>query len=325
MKVGIIGCGAYSLALSLMINKNTSDITIWSESQKKIDIINKEHKLESCLKGISLPANLKFTTSLKQAVENKDIIFLVVAVPYVLQTTTAIKNYLNENSIICIASKGIDQKTNKFMDELVLSTINTQHLAVISGPSFAIDMACDNPVALSIASNSQKAITCIKKVLSSNTVELRANSDIIGTEICGSIKNVVAIAAGIINGLGYGESTQTFLITEAIHDLKTLIHHLGGESNTVLSYAGIGDLLLTCTSSKSRNFSFGKLLGSKTSPDIINDYLKNNTVEGYYTLKSIYQLLKNKNIKIDLINVVYDIVFHNENPKILIDFLIAKA
>lgn len=324
MKIGVVGCGAYSLAISIMLNKNTKDITIWSESEEKANIINKDHQIDSILKNIKIPENIKVTTSLEETVKNKDIIFLIVAAPFMKNTVEKIKDYLSDDSIICIGTKGIEQYSYKFMDELVLDTKLIKNLAVISGPSFAIDLASEEPVALTIASKSSLAIDEIKSVLSCNTLKLRENEDIIGTEICGSIKNVIAIAAGIINGLGYKESTQAFLITEAIHDIKELIKAFNGNANTVLSYAGIGDLLLTCTSTKSRNFSFGRLLGQNISKDEIDNYLKNNTVEGYYTLKSIYELIKNKDIKLDVIDVVYDIVFHNKDPHNLIEFLISK-
>lgn len=324
MKIGVIGCGAYSLAISIMLNKNTKDITVWSESEEKATNINNNHQIDSILKGIKIPDNIKVTTVLEETVKDKDIIFLIVAAPFMKPTIDKIKDYLEDDAIVCIATKGIEQYSLKFMDELVLDAKIFKNLAVISGPSFAIDLASNEPVALTIASKSEIAIAKIKAVLSSDTLKLRETDDIIGTEICGSIKNVIAIAAGIIDGLGYKESTQAFLITESIHDIKTLIKRFNGKANTVLSYAGIGDLLLTCTSNKSRNFTFGTLLGKKADNNVIEEYLKNNTVEGYFTLKSIYYLIRNKNISLEVIDVIYDIVFNNKEPEALINFLIEK-
>ena len=158
----------------------------------------------------------------------------------------------------------------------------------------------------------------------SDTIKLRETSDLIGVELCGSIKNVIAIAAGRLEGMGYVESTRTFLITESLHDIKSLIYGLGGTKKTILSYAGVGDLLLTATSKKSRNYSFGILIGKKKNEEA-KKYLETTTVEGYYTLKSIYTLIKRKKIKMPIIDLIYKIIIKNEKPEKLVEFLIKKA
>ena len=324
MKIGVIGCGAYSLAISLMLNKNKNDITIWSEDEQKINVINKKGKINSILPEIEIPQTLKFTTSLEECVAGKEVIFIIVAAQFVSNIVSKIKTFLAEDTIICIGTKGIEQDSCKFIDKLVLNEIKTKHLAVISGPTFAIDLAKGEPAALSLACQNKKDASIITSILATDNLKIRATEDIIGLEVCGSIKNVIAIAAGIIDGLGFGETTQAFLITESLHDIKELIKSLGGEKNTILSYAGIGDLLLTCTSEKSRNFRFGQLVGQNITQKEIDTYLVDNTVEGYYTLKSIYKLINDKDIDLEIINLIYDIIFNQEDPKILIDFLISK-
>ncbi len=324
MKIGVIGLGAYSLALSIMLNKNNNDITVWSDAEDKINVINKKGKIDYILPDVPIPQTLKFTTDIAQAAEGKEIIFIVVAAQYVGNISAQIKEYINEDTIICIGTKGIEQDSCKFIDKVVLKEIKTKNIAVISGPTFAIDLAKGEPAALSLASHSKKAIEMISQVLATDNLKIRSTEDVIGLEICGSIKNVIAIAAGIVDGLGYGETTQAFLITEALHDIKSLIKDLDGDKNTILSYAGIGDLLLTCTSTKSRNFSFGVLLGKGADKKDIDRYLVDNTVEGYYTLKSIYKLINDEDIDLEIISLIYDIIFNNENPEILIEFLISK-
>ena len=324
MKIGVIGCGAYSLAISLMLYKNENDITIWSESQEKIDVIKKEGQNDDLLPGVKIPKEIKFTTNLEETVKNKDLVFIIVAAQYVNDTMVKVKDYMPHDAIICIGTKGIEQQSCRFIDKIILSHIKTPNLAVISGPTFAIDIAHNEPAALSLASTSKKAIEKIKKALSTDTLKIRPTADVIGLEVCGSIKNVIAIAAGIISGLGFGETTQAFLITEAMHDIKSLISDLHGDEKTILSYAGIGDLLLTCTSTKSRNFSFGRLLGQHASKQEVDTYLKKHTVEGYYTLKSIHKLVALENIDLEIVNLIYDIIFNNQKPEILIEFLIAK-
>ena len=185
-------------------------------------------------------------------------------------------------------------------------------------------MANHEPVALAIGYTSIKAKNLVIDTLENDTLKLRPTKDIIGIQICGAIKNVIAIASGILKGLGYSDSTQAFLINESLHDIKDIIYYLGGNPKTIMSFAGVGDLMLTCTSTKSRNFSFGYTIGSTKNPNKIKEYLINNTVEGYFTLDTIHRLLKNKKIKIDLIEVIYNIVYNSEDPTTLSKFLINK-
>ena len=221
-------------------------------------------------------------------------------------------------------SKGIENTSCAFLSDIARDELKIRNIAIISGPSFAVDMAANNPVGLSIASHSKKAIKIIKSVLENDTLKLRDTSDLIGVQICGSIKNIIAVAAGMLEGMKYPESTQSFLITEALNDIKNLIEALGGNPKTINSFAGVGDLLLTCTSTKSRNFTFGKVIGAGATKEEIAKHLEENTVEGYYTLKSIYKLIKNKKIKMPIIDLIYKIVMNGEDPQLLITFLVNK-
>ena len=160
--------------------------------------------------------------------------------------------------------------------------------------------------------------------MANDYVKLRHTRDIIGTEICGSIKNVIAIASGMLDGMGYPISTSTMFITESLHDIKALIKALGGNKKTILSFAGFGDILLTCTSTKSRNYTLGKLIGEGKSKEKINNYIENTTIEGLYTLHSIKKLLRNKKIKMPIINLIYDIIVNEKEPSNLTKFLIEK-
>ena len=159
------------------------------------------------------------------------------------------------------------------------------------------------------------------KAFSNNHFKLYPTTDIIGIEVCGSVKNIIAIASGMIDGLGYPISTQALLITQSLHDIKALIHALGGSKKTILSFAGFGDILLTCTSEKSRNYCFGKLIGKGASKEEIEEYKNKITVEGLYTLKSIHKLIRKKKIKIPTIDIIYDIVFKDKKIDKLIEYL----
>ena len=160
--------------------------------------------------------------------------------------------------------------------------------------------------------------------MKNNYVKLRPTRDIIGTEICGSIKNVIAIASGMIDGMGYPISTSSLLITEALNDIKNLSHALGGSKKTILSFAGFGDIILTCTSDKSRNYTLGKLIGSGISKEEISKYIENTTIEGLNTLISIKKLLSNRKIKMPFINLIYNIIYGDKSPNELSNFLIKK-
>ncbi len=322
MKISIIGTGIYSIALALNINSQYK-ITMWTENQELVNNYLENHNLEP-ITNAKIPNNIKVTNDLKKALKDTELIIIGTSAKYVREVCLNLKAYYNPLIPICIASKGIENSTYSFLSDIIKTVLKAKHIAVISGPTFAIDLINKEPCSLSISSTSKKALKYISNALKSPNLKIRPNKDLHGTEICGSIKNVIAIASGILDGLGYNESTRAFLITESLHDIKELLGKLDCNPKTILSYAGIGDLILTANSPKSRNYSFGVLLGKKASIDQINNYLTKNTTEGYYTLLSLKALIKNKKIKIPIINIIYDIAVNNKEPEILVNFLINK-
>ena len=323
MKISVIGTGAYGLAIALELAKKKNKIVMWTENKKTAEEFKNTKKIASII-DIDMPSNITVTTDMKKALENTELIYMVTASKYVDSVCTTMLPFYDRLVPICIASKGIEESSEELLSNIVETKLKAKHVAVISGPTFAIDIIHDEPVALAIGSNSLKARSLVMNTLVNEHLKLRPTKDMIGIQLCGSVKNVIAIAAGIVSGLGYSDSTRSFLINESLHDIKDIIYYLGGNPKTILSFAGIGDLMLTCSSTKSRNFSFGFCIGSTKDAKKIKEYLINNTVEGYYTLDTIYHLLKKKRIKIDLINVIYDIVYNNTNPEKLITFLINK-
>ena len=324
MKVSLIGCGAYGIAMAMMLNKNNDDIVMWTESEDKYNKYLEDGCIKDIIPGLECPKNIRLTKSYEEAVKGRDVIFIMSTAHFVGSICDGIKPYLTKDQVVCIASKGIENNSCEFLSNIAREKLKTRKICIISGGSFAIDMANNNPVALTIASKSRIARKTVKKALQSDTVKLRESTDLIGVQICGSIKNVIALAAGMLDGMGYPESTQCFLITESIHDIKALIGALGGRPKTILSYAGVGDLLLTCTSVKSRNFSFGKVVGSGASKEEKEEFLNNTTVEGYYTLKSIYKLVRRKKIDMPVVDLIYKIIMNDKDPHLLADFLINK-
>lgn len=324
MKVTILGSGAYGIALALMFNENKCDITLWEKFEEHAKQIRETRINNRVLPNVLIPKNIKIMSDLEESIKNSELIVIAIPAGFVDEVASELSKYIKKGQHICIATKGIEQDTCLFIDDVVQKYIKTKNIAAISGPSFAVDIANHVPIGLTLATKNKKTAALIHQGLENKTLKLRDTDDLVGTEICGSIKNVIAIAAGMIDGMGLPESTQAMLITESLHDIKELIKALGGDGKTILSFAGFGDLLLTCTSTKSRNFSFGRLIGSGTSKDEIDNYINNTTIEGLYTLKSIHKLIKNKKVDIPIIDLIHDIVFYDKDPNEIKRFLIEK-
>jgi glycerol-3-phosphate dehydrogenase (NAD(P)+) len=320
MKVTILGTGAYGLALSKILVQNKNEVTMWTtfESEKN-ELL--ETKKSPKLKDFKLDDSVVITTDLEESIKNSKLIVIAIPTAFVTDVCKKLKTYIKPNQHICIASKGIEQDTCLFIHDMIKKQIKTKYIGAISGPSFAVDLVKCVPVGLAVASKSKRTLNIIREAFVNNHLKLIPTNDIIGIEVCGAVKNIIAIASGMIDGMGYPISTQALLITHSLHDIKAIIHALGGSKKTILSFAGFGDILLTCTSEKSRNYSFGKLIGSKATKEEIEEYKNSITVEGLYTLKSIHKLINNKKIDIPTINIIYDIVFKDEKIDKLIEYL----
>lgn len=323
MNVTILGAGAYALGLALRFNKNKNKVIIWSAVKEEIELLNKTKMNEKALPNVKMPNNFVYTTNAKKAIQGSEIVVIAVATKFLSSVCDTIKPYVKDKHIV-IASKGIEQETYNFASNIVKTKLKTKKLCTISGPSFAKDMATDELIGLSLATTNGKTKEKVLQALSSDTLKIRPTNDFLGVELCGTLKNVIAITSGMLDGMNVSESTKAMFLTESLNDTKNLIKKLGGNEKTIMSYAGFGDILLTCTSTSSRNYSFGKLLGSGVSKKELDKYLKNNTVEGVYTLKSIYGLIKTKRVKMPFIDFVYDVVFGHRKSADIISFLKEK-
>ena len=323
MKVGLFGTGAYGMALSSILVHNHCEVTMWTKFEDEKESLQKTRENEKYIPNFKLDKSVKITNSVEECIKDKELLIIALPAAFVDDLCKEMEPYIDGNHIL-IATKGIEQGTGLFMHQIVEKHLNTHSIAVMSGPSFAVDLVTKMPAGLSIASKSPETILLAKKAIQNNYIKLRDTNDITGVEICGSIKNVIALAAGMLDGMKANDSTKAMLITEAMHDMEAILDAFDCNKRTVLSFAGIGDLLLTCTSSKSRNFSLGKLIGEKPPREEIDKYLSNTTVEGYYTLESIYQLLKDKEVTIPIIDLIYEIAVQGKDPELLLVFLVFK-
>lgn len=322
MKVGILGAGAFGLALSHILVKNKVTVEMWTHNEEEVKVLDKK-RISKKLDGYKIPKEIKFSTNLEETVNGKDLIVMAIPAFAFEDVTKQLSKYIKKNQPVLIATKGIQQNTCLFLNDVFAKYLKNS-VAVISGPTFAVDMIKDAPIGFSMATKSHKTEMVIRKCFENSTTKFRRTRDITGIEICGSIKNVMAIASGMLEGMGVTDSTRALFLTESMNDIKELIDALGGKKKSILSFAGFGDILMTCTSKNSRNFSFGYLIGSGASKKEIDKYLENTTVEGMYTLKSIHKLVRRKKVKMPIINLIYDIIEGKKDKEEMLRFLIQK-
>lgn len=323
MKIGLFGCGAYGMALSSILTENKCNVTMWTKFTEEKEQLETTRQNEKLIPNFKISSKIKLTTSVEKCIEGKDLLIIAIPAAFINDLALEMQPYIKDNHIL-IATKGIEQDTGLFINQILEKHLDTKNIGVISGPSFAVDLVTKMPAGLTLASKKKKTRELAKAALQNKYIKLRETTDVIGVEICGSIKNVIALSSGMLDGLKANDSTKAMLLTEAMNDMQEILSAFGAKRKTVSTYAGIGDLLLTCTSVKSRNYSFGKLLGEKKTTEEIKQYLSNTTVEGFYTLESIYKLLKHKKVTIPIIDLIYDIAVEGLEPAALLTFLVEK-
>lgn len=311
MKITIIGAGAYGLALANILS-DKNEVTIYSSLKEEIENLNKKRINEKLFPNIKLNEKIKFKTE----IEDTDIIIIALPSQIIKQELLKNKDKLKDK-IIILASKGIIE--GKFLHEIIKETLNTEKIYVISGPSFAKDVIEKQTITLTLAGiNTGK----IKEIFNNEYIKIEETEDIIGTEICGALKNTFAIGAGILEGLNKSESTKAAYLTKTINDIKKIIKIFNGNENTILNACGIGDIILTCKSKNSRNYTLGYMLGKKEN---IKEYIETTTVEGLTTLLEFKNILENKKIKIEIINLIYNIIHNDSDPKEILKYIISEG
>lgn len=319
MKITILGSGVFGCGLANLFNYTNARVSMWSPNEEEVNNLLSTRRNE--ILNFDIPREINITSDLNEAVKESNLIVFAVPAFAIRSTSLKLSTLVNGNTHFLIASKGIENETGSFLSDIVSKVLKTQNVGVLSGPTFAKDLIDNSSIGFSLSTKNEETKRIVGSALGSDRVKLEFLEDLIGVQICGSIKNVMAIASGILGGMRVSDSTKALFLTEALNDIKYLIKKLGGEENTILSLAGFGDILMTCTSENSRNYTFGKLIGEGKVTEA-NDYERKTTVEGVYTLKSIKSLIKEKNIRLDLIDLIDDIINGRKEKEKLLTILI---
>lgn len=309
-KISIIGAGSWGLALGLLLNEKGNDITLWCYQEQEKDNILMHRENKRCLPGIKIPLEMSVTSSMKEAVEGKNILVIAVPSNAIRATMRQIKTHIEADTIIVNVSKGIEENTLLRLSQVISSEVENKTV-ILSGPSHAEEVARHIPTTVVVSSTCMEAATLIQDVFMTDYFRVYTNPDIIGVELGGALKNVIAIAAGAIEGMGRGDNTKAALMTRGIAEMSRLGVAMGGDVNTFSGLSGIGDLIVTCTSGHSRNRRAGELIGQGYS---LEQAIKkvNMVVEGVPTTKGAYDLMKEYNIEMPIITAIYKTLFENK-------------
>lgn len=311
MKVSILGMGAFGIALTKILNKDIK-ISMWTNFEDELKSVELKRENPIVLPEVKIDKKVELTTNLEKCVKNSNIIFLAVPAIAVREVASKLQEYIDKEQIICILTKGIEKITNMFMVDVIKECIDTDNICVFAGPSFAIEVANKSNIGMVIASEKEECRNKVLQVINQENACITQTSDVLGVEICSAVKNVFAIICAMLDGMNEADSTRAAVITNLINDFRLIMGVLGGKETTIYSYAGIGDLLLTCTSPKSRNYMFGKFLGQGMNTTEALNNMQVKTVEGLYTLDAIFSILKQKKVVINSINLLYDVVYNGK-------------
>ncbi len=310
-KIGMIGAGSWGTALALLLTNNGHDVTMWSAIESEIDMLNEKREHVDKLPGVKLPEPMKFSKDLESTVKDKDLLVLAVPSVFTRSTSKQMKPFVADGQIIVNVAKGIEEDTLKTLSEIIEEEIPQANVAVLSGPSHAEEVGRGLPTTIVVGAKDKETAQYIQGIFNSNVFRVYISPDILGIELGAALKNVVALAAGMADGLGYGDNTKAALITRGIAEITRLGVVMGGHPETFAGLSGIGDLIVTCASMHSRNRRAGILMGQGKTMKEAMDEVK-MVVEGVYSAKAGYQLSKKYNIYMPIITEVNAILFEDK-------------
>jgi glycerol-3-phosphate dehydrogenase (NAD(P)+) len=315
--IGVIGAGAWGTALAILLAGKSHNVTLWMYEKDLAEETERKRENRVYLPGFPLPESIQVTSSLETAVRGKSVILSVVPSHTVRAVSKQFASYLSINAIIVSASKGIEIETLMPLSGVLKDILPEQfhnRLCFLSGPSFAKEVAQKMPTAVTLASYDQTIGKKAQTTFSTSYFRVYTNPDVIGVELAGSLKNVVAIAAGVLEGIGYGYNTMAALLTRGLAEMARLGVAMGGNMHTFSGLAGMGDLVLTCTGGLSRNRTLGTRLGKGEKLDDVLKSLK-TVAEGVTTARAAHNLARKYNVEMPIVDEVYQLLYEGKDPK----------
>lgn len=322
-KITVIGDGGWGTALAILLDGKGHQVTLWSVSSEYVQVLSQKRENAKFLPGVSLSKTIRFTGNLKEAMEGKEFVILAVPSKFMRQVLEKMKGISLKGITIVSVAKGIEQRTLLRMSEVIGQVIHPEKCAVLSGPTIAYEVAAGLPAAAVIASSSKEIAEAVQKNMGTQKFRLYTSADVTGVEWGGALKNVIAIAAGISDGLGFGSNAKAALLARGLGEITKLGVLAGAKRKTFSGLSGLGDLVTTCLSERSRNRSFGEAIAKGK---LVQEVLKSSemVVEGVETVQSARQLAQKVGGDVPLMEEVYQIIFEGKDPKKSADLLMNR-
>ena len=309
--IGVIGAGSWGTALAYLLYQNGHDVTLWSIVEAEVELLTTKRENPDKLPGVKLPDSMVITSDLQEAVSGKDVLVLAVPSLFVRSTACKMKEYVGKGQIIVNVAKGIEDGTLHTLSQVIGSELPQAEIAVMSGPSHAEEVGQGIPTTIVVGARNRETAEYLQNIFMSNVFRVYTSPDVLGVVLGGALKNVVALAAGIADGLGYGDNTKAALITRGITEIARLGMAMGGKLETFSGLSGIGDLIVTCASMHSRNRRAGILIGKGYSYEEAMKEV-NMVVEGVYSAKAAIGLAEKYQVQIPIIEQVNEVLFHGK-------------
>lgn len=313
-ELSVIGAGSWGTALAIVLAENGHYVTVWSILEDEIKMLTERHEHKDKLPGVKIPENVTFTTDLKEAVQGKDMVVLAVPSPFVRSTAHNMAEFVAQDQLIVVVSKGIEEKTLMIMTDVVEDEIPQASVAVLSGPSHAEEVGRRLPTTVVAGAKTKALAERVQSYFMNEVFRVYTSPDMPGIEMGASLKNVIALAAGMADGLGFGDNTKAALITRGIKEISRLAIAMGAHPETLSGLTGIGDLIVTCASMHSRNRRAGILIGQGYTMQEAMDEVK-MVVEGVYSAKAAVALSEKYGISMPIISQVNQVLFHGQSAK----------
>lgn len=315
--VGVVGAGSWGTALAALLAKKGHDVHLWAFEPEVVEQIRTSGENESYLPGVALPSNLAVTDNLLTAIGDAQVVLSVSPSQFVGAVMGNAADHIRDDAIVVSASKGIEISTLRRMDEVLAETLSPAQMegfCALSGPSFAIEVAEEAPTAVVVASASEEAALEVQDLFQTRYFRVYTSSDVIGVELGGALKNVIALAAGMTAGLGFGHNTLAALMTRGLAGMRRLGVAMGADASTFSGLAGMGDLVLTCTGALSRNRTVGYRLGKGESLDAILEDMT-AVAEGVKTVRAVHDLAERYGVEMPIVEQVYGLLVHGTSPR----------